>query len=123
MEMNYLKKPVLLGDIKAVVQVINGGCHVPWAAGYRPALGGWGHEMGTEMLALLQHTPMYSCPWRRVLVLLDATGHNNLVIGSAPSRGSRLDQHLQLFDGTLERRLELVYNLNATCFSHLYFPI
>lgn len=59
MAMNYLKKPVLLGGIKAMVQVINGGCHVPWAAGYRPALGGWGHEMGTEMLALLQHTHVF----------------------------------------------------------------
>lgn len=55
---------------------------MPWAAEHRPALGGWGHETGTEMLALLQHTHVFLPMEGRVLVLLDATGHN-LLTGSA----------------------------------------
>lgn len=44
-----------------MAQVISGNIErrVPCALGCRPALGGWGHGMGTEMLALLQHPHVF----------------------------------------------------------------
>lgn len=86
MEMNYLKKPVLLGGIKAIAQSDE-----------------WKHQNETGLYPALQDTGQLwedgamkwdlkcspccstlwdSCPGRRVLVLLGATGHNSLGTGS-----------------------------------------
>lgn len=128
MEMNYLKKPVLLGGIKAIAQVMSGNikmrlactlpCRTQASCGRMgPWNGTWNAHPAAAHCGIPAQGGGYWCSW----VPLDTT-----VWAQAQdwSKGSRfLVASLAVWWDILERRLELVYNWSATFFSHLYFPI